>query len=307
LFVTSGHTGWRELNRVLPTQGFDEVVDSASLRAHYGVADGGLWGVWDEYLFRYIEERLHDPQRQRPLFIYAMPTTHHPPYELPQDYRAPDFQLSDWPGERSDESLIPSLKTYRYANEQLAAFVQSVSQGPVGSRALIAATGDHTMRTTGQYNTLERRVLQHRVPFMVWGGGRAACPQAFDEPASHLDIFPTLLPLLGVEHGYLQTGRNLMQCTGDARARPGRPQTMALTMLGGVRTDNSLWQVGQPNTLGCVNAQGVSSGPCPWPESLDRLARARLGLLDWNVRRHLNQAMRNPPALPAPAVATAKH
>ena len=308
LFVTSGHTGWRELNRVLPTQGFDEVVDAASLRTHFDAGEGGLWGVWDEYLFRYIEERLHDPQRKRPLFVYAMPTTHHPPYELPHDYRAPEYRLADWPGDRSDESLIPSLKTYRYANEQLAAFVQSVTRGPVGTRTLIAATGDHTMRTTGQYTTAARRVLQHRVPFMVWGAGRAPCREALEAPASHLDIFPTLLPLLGVEHGYLQTGRNLMQCAQPTLAASAQPNAtpMALSMLGGVRTNNAIWQVGQPNSLGCVNAQGDVSDTCHWPDTLDRQARARLGLLDWNVRRHLNLAMRSAPAAPAPAVAAAQ-
>ena len=320
LFVTSGHTGWRELNRVLPTQGFDEVVDAASLRAHYGADEGGLWGVWDEYLFRYITERLHDPARKRPLFVYAMPTTHHPPYELPAHYRAPDYQLRDWPGDRSDESLIPSLKTYRYANEQLAAFVQAVQQGPVGTQTLIAATGDHTMRTTGPITTPSRRVLQHRVPFMVWGAGPLACRESLDAPASHLDIFPTLLPLLGVEHGYLQTGRNLMQCAQPGAASSGQLQArskatspapamappvappMALSMLGGVRTAQAIWQVGQPNSLGCVNAQGQVSDTCHWPDALDQQARARLGLLDWHVRRHLNLATRNAP--PASAVAT---
>jgi arylsulfatase A-like enzyme len=307
LFVTSGHTGWRELNRVLPTQGFDEVVDAAQLRAHFGGAEGGLWGVWDEYLFRYIEERLHDPKRQRPLFVYAMPTTHHPPYELPQHYRAPDYRLEDWPGDRSDESLIPSLKTYRYANEQLAGFVQSVTRGPVGARTLIAATGDHTMRTTGQYTTPARRVLQHRVPFMVWGAGRMACGEALDAPASHLDIFPTLMPLLGVEHGYLQTGRNLLSCTEPASAASSRPhaQPMALSMLGGVRTAGAIWQVGQPASLGCVTAQGQVSDACRWSDTLDREARARLGLLDWNVRRHLNLATRSAPPAPTPAVTAA--
>ncbi len=321
LFVTSGHTGWRELNRVLPTQGFDEVVDAATLRAHYGADEGGLWGVWDEYLFRYITERLQDPARKRPLFVYAMPTTHHPPYELPAHYRAPDYQLRDWPGDRSDESLIPSLKTYRYANEQLAAFVQAIQQGPVVTQALIAATGDHTMRTTGPVTTPARRVLQHRVPFMVWGAGPLACRESLDAPASHLDIFPTLLPLLGVEHGYLQTGRNLMQCdppgggwsghppassisTSKATSvSPHLPPAMALSMLGGVRTAQAIWQVGQPNSLGCVNAQGQVSDTCQWSDTLDQQARARLGLLDWQVRRHLNLATRNAP--PAGAVATA--
>ena len=307
LFVTSGHTGWRELNRVLPTQGFDEVVDAATLRAHFGADEGGLWGVWDEYLFRYITERLRDPQRQRPLFVYAMPTTHHPPYELPQHYRAPDYRLEDWPGERSDESLIASLKTYRYANDQLAEFVRAVQHDAVGARTLIAATGDHTMRTTGQYTTPSRRVLQHRVPFMVWGAGRMTCPEALEAPASHLDIFPTLLPLLGVEHGYLLSGRNLMQCptSQPAMSDPMGAQPMALSMLGGVRTVQAIWQVGQPNTLGCVNAQGQVADTCRWPDAIDQQARARLGLLDWHVRRHLNLATRNAPAPGAPAVAAA--
>ncbi|MEY3625983.1 MAG: hypothetical protein RL163_482 [Pseudomonadota bacterium] len=318
LFVTSGHTGWRELNRVLPTQGFDEVVDAATLRAHHGADEGGLWGVWDEFLFRYIAERLHDPQRKRPLFVYAMPTTHHPPYELPANYRAPDYQLQDWPGERSDESLIPSLKTYRYANEQLAAFVQAVQHGPRGTQTLIAATGDHTMRTTGPVTTPSRRVLQHRVPFMVWGAGPLACPAALDAPASHLDIFPTLLPLLGVEHGYLHTGRNLTLCDPPSPAKSRHAQDspspsfapapastpMALSMLGGVRTAQAIWQVGQPNSLGCINAQGQVSDTCRWSDSLDQQARARLGLLDWHVRRHLNLATRHAPVAGASATTT---
>jgi phosphoglycerol transferase MdoB-like AlkP superfamily enzyme len=306
LFVTSGHTGWRELNRVLPTQGFDEVVDAATLRAHFPGAGGGLWGVWDEYLFRYIEERLHDPARRRPLFVYAMPTTHHPPYELPTSYKAPEYRLADWPGDRSDESLIASLKTYRYANDQLAALVQSVSHGPAAQRTLIAATGDHTMRTTGLYNTAARRVLQHRVPFMVWGAGAPSCREALDRPASHLDIFPTLFPLLGVEHGYLQTGRALMSCDATASARTSGPHSapMALTMLGGVRTDSAIWQAGQTTSLGCVTAQGVVSDNCRWSDTVDSQARARLALLDWNVRRHLNRAVKGTP--PAPLVQTAR-
>ena len=293
LFVTSGHTGWRELNRVLPTQGFDEVVDAATLRVRYPEAGSGLWGVWDEYLFRYIEERLHDPRRNgRPLFVYAMPTTHHPPYELPASYVAPDYRLSDWPGDRSDESLIASLKTYRYANDQLAALVQSVANGPAARRTLIAATGDHTMRTTGQYTTPERRVLQHRVPFMVWGAGTPTCPTALEAPASHLDIFPTLLPWLGIEHGYLHTGRNLMRCAVAVPTDAGESQPpMAVTMLGGVRTPTSIWQAGQTSSLACVNAQGQVSDDCRWSDSHDRQARARLALLDWNVRRHLNGAV----------------
>ena len=117
-----------------------------------------------------------------------------------------------------------------------------ITRGPAGSQTLIAATGDHTMRTTGLYTTPSRRVLQHRVPLMVWGAGTATCPDALDAPASHLDIFPTLLPLLGIAHGYLHTGRDLMRCDTASLRTGDQPQTttpMAVTMLGGVRTATS--------------------------------------------------------------------
>ena len=82
---------------------------------------------------------------------------------------------------------------------------------------------------------------------------------------------------------------------------------MAVTMLGGVRTPGAIWQVGQPTSLGCVNAQGDVSERCPWSDDLDRQARARLGLLDWNVRRHLNLATRSAaPAAPAATAAAAR-
>lgn len=302
LFVTSGHSGWRELNRVLPTQGFDEVVDAAGLRARYPGAGSGLWGVWDEYLFKYIEERLHDPAQRRPLFVYAMPTTNHPPYELPSDYRAPNYRIDDWPGERSDDSLIANLKTYRYANDQLATLIQSVERGPVGSQTVIAATGDHNVRTMGLYATPERRPLRHRVPFMVWGAGALACPDAQQAPASHLDMFPTLFPLLGIEHGYLRTGRNLAECKRPPDSATGNTE-LSLSVLGQVRTRQAIWEAGRAASLGCVHADrpatasaaSTVSSPCDWSDTLDSQARARLGLLDWHMRRHLNQAMQAAP------------
>ena len=302
LFVTSGHSGWRELNRVLPTQGFDQVVDAAGLRARYPNAGSGLWGVWDEYLFRYIQERLHDPAQRRPLFVFAMPTTNHPPYELPASYRAPNYRIENWPGERSDESLVANLKTYRYANDQLAELVQAVAAGPQARRTLIAATGDHNVRTMGLYATAERRPLRHRVPFMVWGGGALDCPEAQRAPASHLDMFPTLFPLLGLEHGYLRTGRNLANCTQTPSPGANNGE-LSLTVLGQVRTPSAIWDTGRAASLGCVSpasqlgvaTDAAAAGTCDWSDTLDQQARARLGLLDWHMRRHLNQAMQAAP------------
>lgn len=283
VFVTSGQSGWRELNRVLLTQSFDEVIDAATLRAKYPGAEGGIWGVWDAYMFRYIEERLAQQPKNRPLFIYAMSTTNHPPYELPSDYKPFAFDINKWPGDKGSEHLIPNLQTYRYANDELAKFVGAVQSGPAGARTLIAATGDHNVRTFGQYATPESQILRQQVPFIVWGAGKLSCPNALHQAASHLDMFPTLFPLLGIGEGYLMTGRNLSVCPSAASAK----DALAVTFIGQVRSNQAIWTMGSANTLACQPVGSV----CEWPPEQDAKARARVALMDWNVRHHIHQAL----------------
>ncbi len=283
VFVTSGQSGWRELNRVLLTQSFDEVIDAATLRAKYPGAEGGIWGVWDAYMFRYIEERLAQQPKNRPLFIYAMSTTNHPPYELPSDYKPFAFDIKKWPGDKGSEHLIPNLQTYRYANDELAKFVGAVQSGPAGAHTLIAATGDHNVRTFGQYATPESQILRQQVPFIVWGAGKLSCPNALHQAASHLDMFPTLFPLLGIGEGYLMTGRNLSICPSAASAK----DALAVTFIGQVRSNHAIWTMGSANTMACQPVGSV----CEWQPEQDAKARARVALMDWNVRHHIHQAL----------------
>lgn len=282
LFVTSGQSGWRELNRVLLIQGFDEVIDAATLRIKYAGAEGGIWGVWDSYMFRYIEERVAQQPKDRPLFIYAMSTTNHPPYELPSDYKSFAFDINKWPGDKGSEHLISNLQTYRYANDELAKFVTAIEGGPAATRTLVAATGDHNVRTFGQYATPESQALRQQVPFVVWGAGKLACPSAQHQAGSHLDMFPTLFPLLGIHEGYLITGRNLAECPTARSAE----DVLSVTFIGQARTNHAIWNMGSPNTLACQPVGSV----CEWNAGQDAKARARVALLDWNVRHHIQHA-----------------
>lgn len=281
LFVTSGQSGWRELNRVLLIQGFDEVIDAANLRAKYVGAQGGIWGVWDSYMFRFIEERLARQPKDRPLFIYAMSTTNHPPYELPSDYKLFPFDIKKWPGDKSSEHLIPNLQTYRYANDELAKFVTAIEASPHAARTLVAATGDHNVRTFGQYASPERHALRQQVPFVVWGAGSLSCPKALHQVGSHLDMFPTLFPLLGLNDGYMKTGRNLADCVRS----PSSDEAIAVTFIGQARTNQAIWSMGRANTIACQ----PEAAECKWQANQDVNARARVALLDWNIRHHIHK------------------
>jgi phosphoglycerol transferase MdoB-like AlkP superfamily enzyme len=283
LFVTSALAGWRNLDRVLKTQGFDEVIDANNLMAAYPDAKLGIWGVWDSYIYRYVSERLKKQQPgDKPLFVFGLTTTNHPPYDLPRDYQPPKINMDKWGGERVADTLVPNLETYRYSSDQLGVFVQEVSSGPLRASTVIAATGDHNARSFGSYTAPERNYLSGQVPFIFWGDG-IDCGKQLRLPASQRDMFPTLFPLLGVHSGYVETGRNLLADPAK-QANPALNAPHALRYYGMARNAKGVWTLGNPASFVCTPSGKKAAASCRFDAKDDAQERAWLGLLDWNVR-----------------------
>lgn len=279
LFVTSGRSGWRDLNRVLKVQGFDEVVDANTLKEIYPDATLGIWGVWDSYVFKYLHKRLAAQPLDKPLFVFVLSSTNHPPYDLPANYQRPALDMAQWKGETSADTLRLNLDTYRYATDLLGGFVQEVQKGPLHASTLIAATGDHNVRSFGIYADAKRRYLLRQVPFMIWGDG-LHCGNQQALPASHRDMFPTLLPLAGVEGHYVNTGRNLLLPATTSADPMNAPRTLFFS--GESRSAQGMWQLGKPQTFVCT--PGPENADCTFNAIDDQQERARFGLLDWNIR-----------------------
>lgn len=281
LFVTSARSGWRNLDRILKTQGFDEVIDANDLRKAYPEAELGIWGVWDSYLFRYLSDRLKKPG-DKPLFVFVLTATNHPPYDLPPEYKPVQRDRALWRGDRSSDELWLNIDSYHYATDLLGALVQEVRSGPLRDNTVIAATGDHNGRSFGLYNSPEHNYLAHQVPFVIWDKDLKCGPQ-LQLPAGHRDMFPTLFPLLGIGSGYVKTGRNLL--LDPAKQTDTAPHTpISLSYYGPVRSAKGSWMLGDPASFKCTPG-GAQAGPdCRFDPKLDALARAQIGLLDWNVR-----------------------
>ena len=286
LFITSARSGWRDLNRVLVAQGFDEVVDANTLKEAYPDATLGIWGVWDSYLFKYLSKRIAAQPKDKPLFVFVLTSTNHPPYDLPADYQRVPRDMALWKGETSAGELLRlNLDSYHYAADLLGAFVQEMQSGPHKDDTLIAATGDHNVRSFGIYAEAQRRYLLRQVPFVVWGQN-LACGNQQALPASHRDMFSTLLPLAGIDGPYINTGRNLLKAVGDKPGPMDAPRAMFFT--GEARNAQGMWQLGQPATFVCTSAI-PSTQNCQFNAQDDQQERARYGLLDWNVRTNLRK------------------
>ncbi|MDH4449541.1 MAG: LTA synthase family protein [Rhodoferax sp.] len=284
LFVTSARSGWRDLNRVLKVQGFDEVVDANTLKEAYPEAVLGIWGVWDEYVFKYLSKRMAVQPKDKPVFVFVLTSTNHPPYDLPADYRRVPRDMAQWKGETSSETLVPNLDTYHYATDLLGGFVQEVQQGPLKDTTIIAGTGDHNVRSFGVYAEASRRYLVRQVPFVIWGQ-QLQCGNQQAQPASHRDMFNTLFPLAGIEGRYVNAGRNLRK---DLPAQPdplNAPRAVFFT--GEARNAQGMWQLGNPKSFVCTAQQPPAQ--CEFNPLDDLQERARYALLDWNVRTSLHK------------------
>jgi phosphoglycerol transferase MdoB-like AlkP superfamily enzyme len=282
VFLTSSPAGWRDLDRVLKIQGFDEVVDAAQLRALYPDATMGIWGVWDSYVFKYLSQRLEKPVDNKPLFVFTLTSTNHPPYELPSEYQRLERNMDKWHGERESASLSLNLDTYHYATDLLGALVQQVQSSTLRQNTIIAATGDHNVRSFGTYATPQRRYLASQVPFIIWGDS-VNCGSQRQQPASHRDMFPTLFPLAGIYGGYLNTGRNLLADPGrDPNPALSAPHSVSYTGI--ARNAKGSWALGNPASFVCTHANLQTNAACVFDAQADTQERARLALLDWNVR-----------------------
>lgn len=285
LFLTSGRAGWRDLNRVLKVQGFDEIVDATNLKAIYPEATLGIWGVWDSYVFDYLKKRLAAQPTDTPIFVFVLTSTNHPPYDLPPDYQRVPRDQTLWRGETGSDTLEANLDTYRYATDLLGGFVQHLQSQAAYNNTIVAATGDHNVRSFGVYANAQRRYLMRQVPFVLWGKN-LSCGNQQTLPASHRDMFNTLLPLVGVDGPYINAGRDLLQPLTDTPYPINAPR--ALFFTGEARNAQGTWQLGNPQSFFCTSANR-SDVDCKFSASDDLQERARYGLLDWNVRASLGK------------------
>ena len=283
LFVSSVRAGWRGLDRVLQAQGFDEIIDANTLHAAYPEATLGLWGVWDDYVFKYLKTRMAQPS-DKPLFVFVLTSTNHPPYDLPPDYKRVPRDMSLWKGETDADTLLLNLDTYHYAADLLGGFVQDMQAGPHKADTIIAATGDHNVRSFGVYADPKRRYLIRQVPFVIWGQD-LQCGTQQAQPASHRDMFNTLFPLAGIEGPYINAGRNLLQTPVSADDPMNAPRAMFFT--GEARNAQGMWQLGNAGSFVCTAAKPTDH--CAFNARDDQQERARYGLLDWNVRISLKK------------------
>lgn len=213
VFAYGGQLGWRNIKDFYKHQYFDEIQGDITLLRRQKGATGGLWGIYDEFLFNDIYESLSLKESITPLMCFAMTTSNHTPYLLPDTYNPYPLELSDsikGAMIKGEELVKNHFLTYQYSNDQLGKFISKIRNSSLADNTIIVVTGDHT--NTEIFNYDDSNLFNEiSVPLLMYLPDELKKKLVINPSiyGSHKDIFPTIFNLALSNTEYVNSGNDL--------------------------------------------------------------------------------------------------
>ena len=215
MFMSGMDAAWENCAEALPHQQFDAVYDKFFLLKDYPHATYNSIGVYDEYLFQALLDKLNKPSKKRQM-ITVMTTTNHPPFEFPKDLKLPPLPDSFYGkkcfAEHNRKVLDKYLTGFRYYNKALNDFLNRFKASAAAKNTILVITGDHNVRVILNHDVIDKR-YEYSVPLYVYLPPylrKEAYNKLTNRWGSHDDILATLAPFAFRNTKYFKMGKNLL-------------------------------------------------------------------------------------------------
>ncbi|MED3552498.1 LTA synthase family protein [Cytobacillus praedii] len=201
-------------DKLYPALGFDYVYTSEEIPNEKEIG----FGPADEVLFNYVEKQLPDQMEDHSLMYSNIITlTSHTPFEMPDEY-----EYLNLPDSYKDTYVGNYLQSVRYTDEQIGKFIQSLKELGIYDQSLILIYGDHSGLHGAPVTNKDEKLLKEMLGHDYNLHDRFVVPVIFNAPGifngethsqlgGQIDLMPTLLNLLGIEHDSQMIGHNLFQ------------------------------------------------------------------------------------------------
>lgn len=284
-FIYGGKLGWRDLGKYLAVQGYDnlwgadEIKEAMPELTNIESKDlGNEWGIFDEYLYGFIEEQIRTATK--PQFFLVLTTSNHPPFEYPSSYNTLPLDLNKELLSRitvGEEIARKRFLGLQYANQKAGEFLSRIKTSALNDKVVVALTGDHSYwiaKGVGHDEEFKR----FAVPFFLSVPERLK-PQKVNTNnfGSQEDIFPTLYHLTLSEQEYLKFGENLLSEKGLAMNSSG-----LFASQEGAYHHGSFWKWKNNQLL-------EKTESTPQLELMVRKAHAQIGLTDFYLKEEKNR------------------
>ena len=215
MFMSGMDAAWENCAEALPHQQFDAVYDKFFILKDYPHATYNSIGVYDEYLFQALLDKLEKPSAKRKM-ITVMTTTNHPPFEYPDDLELPPlpdtFYSKKCFAEHNRKVLDKYLTGFRYYNKALNDFLNRFKVSAAAKNTILVITGDHNVRVILNYDVIDKR-YEHSVPLYIYLPPylrKKAYNKLTNRWGSHDDILATVAPFAFRDTKYFKMGKNLL-------------------------------------------------------------------------------------------------
>lgn len=281
-FLYGGKAGWRDLGKYLSTQGYgniwgaDEVKEALPELNNIEPKDlGNEWGIFDEYLYSFIEEQLRTATR--PQFFLVLTTSNHPPFEYPSSYNTLPLTMDQKILDKvtvGEEIARKRFLGTQYANQKVGEFLTKIKSTALNDKVVVALTGDHSFWIAKGVGA-DEEFKRFAVPFYLSVPERLMPKKVNTQNfGSHEDIFPTLYGLTLSETEYVRMGEDMINEEGIAQNNSG----IFASQLGAYHHGQFWsWKKDQPQILEATPATAEL-------ELIKKKAESKIGLTDYYLK-----------------------
>ncbi|WP_418636517.1 LTA synthase family protein [Winogradskyella sp.] len=186
--------------------GFSNILgfDSYLGREDYNNDDDfdGAWGIWDEPFLQYMKENIDD--METPFFTTVFTVSSHEPYVIPKKYEG-KFPIGN----------VPMHQCVGYTDYAFKRFFEEAKKEPWFDNTIFIITADHGNQVYYK-DMYYKPINRFTVPILIYKPDNSMAGVNMDL-AQQIDIYPTVLDMIGYKKPFRSWGRSLVDSTDSTK------------------------------------------------------------------------------------------
>lgn len=154
----------------------------------------GFWGIWDEPFLQFMKKTLD--HKKTPFFASVFTVSSHEPYIIPEKYK-----------NKFHEGGIPMHKCVEYTDFALKRFFDEAKKQAWFSNTIFVLVADHGNQVF--YDEYSKPINRFAVPIIIYKPN-SKYVGVDDDLAQQIDIYPTILDMIGYKKPFRSWGRSLL-------------------------------------------------------------------------------------------------
>ena len=156
----------------------------------------GSWGIDDEPFLQYFAKNIN--KMKRPFLATIFTLSSHGPYKVPEPHN-----------KRFNNGDILMHNVVEYSDYAIEKFFDTIKKEDWYNNTIFAIISDHT--TEDYYDYYKQKIAHHRLPIILFSPNKTLMAQgSSEELGQQIDIFPTLVDLMGYQKPFRSWGRSLL-------------------------------------------------------------------------------------------------